>query len=141
MATREELIAAARTWLRTPHVHQGRLKGVACDCVGVPIGAARETGLVAPDFDVTGYARNPDPALMRAKLDEFMDRIPKAEMKGGDLLFLIPGRRIPQHVALLTFDRTMIHAIDEVRGVSEHILDDRWRRAIVDVYRFRGLED
>jgi len=34
MVTRAEIIAEARTWLKTPWRHQGRLKGIACDCVG-----------------------------------------------------------------------------------------------------------
>ena len=42
---RAEFIAAARSYLRTPYGHQGRMPGVLLDCVGVPICAARQVGL------------------------------------------------------------------------------------------------
>lgn len=137
MTTRAEIIAEARTWIGTPWQHQGRLKGVGCDCVGVGIGVPCALGIFPADFNVTGYARNPDPKVLIGYLKQYMD--PTDTPTGGDIVLLKPGR-IAQHVGLLTFDNTIIHAIDQVRGVREHILDERWRRAIVRGFSYRGIE-
>jgi cell wall-associated NlpC family hydrolase len=48
MATRAEIIAEARTWLKTPWRHQGRLKGIGCDCVGHIVCVPRALGIFPP---------------------------------------------------------------------------------------------
>lgn len=58
--TRAQVVAAARRWIGTPYQHQQRLRGIAVDCIGLPMGVARELGLISPGFDVQGYARTPD---------------------------------------------------------------------------------
>ena len=137
--TRADVIAEARSWIGTPWRHQGRLKGIASDCVGLLIGAARARGLLAPDFDVTGYSRFPEPEFFRANLERFLDRVEGGE-KPADVLWIRP-RHIAQHVAILTDQNTIIHAIDIHRGVAEHIFDRAWRARVVSVYRFRGIDD
>ena len=92
------------------------------------------------ELRITGYSRWPDPVLMKSMLDKFLDAVPSVKKKGGDVLWLRP-RHIAQHLGILTFENTLIHAIDQKRGVREHILDERWARSIVCVYRFRGLDD
>jgi cell wall-associated NlpC family hydrolase len=140
-ALRVALIAEARTWIGTPWRHQGRLKGIACDCVGHIVCVPRALGIFPPDFDINGYARNPEPAVMKRFLDLYLDRVePASRRRGGDVLWLHP-RRIPQHLGIYTFDNTIIHAIDAIRGVREHVLDERWRRAISGVWSYRGLRD
>lgn len=138
MTTREQIIAEARTWIGTRWVHQGRLKGVACDCVGVGICAPRTVGVFAPDFDIKGYAEYPEPQVMVKFLRLHMDPIGVGEATGADILLVRP-RRLPQHLQLLTFDGTVIHAIDRKRGVREHRLDTV-RYPIASAWRYRGLE-
>lgn len=41
---RAAIIAVSRTWIGTPFVHQGRVKGLGCDCVGIPLCVAEELG-------------------------------------------------------------------------------------------------
>lgn len=159
--TRADLIAEARTWIGTPWIHQGRLKGIATDCVGVVICVPRALGLMPPDFDITGYARDPQPQVMIRYLELYLDRVsvpspfplpegegptienPKSKIqnyaKGGDVLLVVP-RRVPQHLQILTFDGTVIGAIDRRRGVREHILDTE-RYPIASVWRYRGIEE
>jgi len=140
VTTRAELIAEARSWKGTPWRHQGRLKGIATDCVGFIIKVPAACGLIAADFDYNGYSRYPDPALMKLLLDEHLERIEPAMPRAGDVLWLRP-RRIPQHLGIYTGENSIIHAVDARRGVTEHILDQRWRRAISAVYSYRGLAD
>ncbi len=140
MTTRAEIIAEARTWKRTPWRHQGRLKGIACDCVGFIVGVPVALGIFPPEFDVNGYPRQGDWQKMKSVLDTYLDRVDPKRAMGGDVLWLRVGR-IPQHLAILTFDGTIIHAVDPRRGVAEHILDARWLAAIVGVWSYRGLDD
>lgn len=137
MTTRAQIIAEARTWIGTPWVHQGRLKGIACDCVGMIICVARALEIFPPELDAT-YSRNPQPKLMIDYLNQYLDRI-DGPPQPADVLLLRP-HRITQHLGILTGDNTFIHAIDRHRGVREHILDPRWQRAICGVWRYRGIQ-
>ena len=143
MTTRADIIAEARSWVKTPIRHQGRLKGIACDCVGVIMLPARACGLFPPDFEITGYPRHPDAKIMKRMLQTYLDPVSPAVPIGGDVLRLCPNpiTRIPHHLAIYTFDNSIIHAYDERRGVREHILDHRWSNAISEVWRYRGLVD
>ena len=38
---RQDIIAEAQSWLGTPYRHQGSLKGVGCDCLGLVRGVWR----------------------------------------------------------------------------------------------------
>ncbi len=135
MITREQIIAEARTWIGTPWVHTGRLKGIACDCIGVGLCVPRALGIFPADFDVTGYSRNPEPRILLGYLRQYMDRTDHPT--GGDLLLVRPYR-LPQHIQMLTFDGTVIHAIDRQRGVREHRIDVN-RYPIASAWKYRGV--
>jgi cell wall-associated NlpC family hydrolase len=100
MTSRSEVVAAARGWIDTPFHHQARLKGVGVDCAGLVIGIARELGLVAPDFDVTAYPRQPDGKSLLAFCDAHMQRIERAALRPGDVL-VVSFDADPQHVGVL----------------------------------------
>ena len=46
MTDGENIAAAARTWLGTPHVNQARVKGIGVDCGMLLIGALEDAGLI-----------------------------------------------------------------------------------------------
>lgn len=125
------VIAAARACDGTPFHHQGRQPGVGLDCVGLLIHAFGAAGYRTADS--RGYARQPDPAAMRAALERVL--VPATgEPRAGDVLYMRINRD-PQHLALVTGAGTIIHACANVGRVREHRLDDRWRRRVVAVYR------
>ena len=121
MTTRAEVIAEAYTWLAMPWKHQHRTKAVAVACAGLVIGVARELGLVAPDFDFTGYGRQPDGTLL-AVCERFMTRIPRDEMQAGDVL-VVAVENDPQHMGVLVDYRhgglSLIHASSTAGKVVE----------------------
>src|SRR6185437_17129428 len=39
--TRQDIVAEARAWIGTPYRHQGSLKGIGCDCLGLVRGVWR----------------------------------------------------------------------------------------------------
>jgi NlpC/P60 family putative phage cell wall peptidase len=138
LATADLVVAEARRWLKTPFLHQGRLRGVGVDCAGVVIGVAHDLGLSA--FDVTGYARHPDGRSLEAMCDANMTRVAMDEVRAGDVLLMRFGRE-PQHLAIVTQASPMqiLHAQGEIGACVEHSLDVRWRRRIVRAYRLPGV--
>lgn len=72
MHTSAHVIAAARGWLDTPFHHQGRLKGVGVDCIGLVVGVARELGVGI--YDEAELARQPREGRLRAALNEHLQR-------------------------------------------------------------------
>lgn len=143
MITRAEVVAEARTWIGTNYAHQQRTKGVAVDCAGLVIGVARNLGLVAPDFDIGGYPRQPD-GTMLIRCEELMTRVPMNRMDVGDVA-VMTFEVEPCHFAILgdyhAGGLTAIHALLRRGGsgkVVEHRLDARLAR-VVAVYRLPGV--
>jgi cell wall-associated NlpC family hydrolase len=141
VATRQQVIDEARSWVGTPFHHQGRIKGEWVDCAGVIAGVAHTTGLT--DFDVTDYGTLPVPPQMERILDSVFDRVPMGEQKPGDIFWMKDRDRAgkPRHCGFSTERGTIIHADNQIGGCVEHRLDEAHRSAIVRWYRFRGLED
>jgi len=144
--TRDDIVKAARTWLGTPFGHQGRIKGIAGDCAGLLIGVGREIGYFAPDFNVTGYGREPVPEKMGALGDQYFDRLAIAEIQPGDIVWMILGGSNPRHIGIVATAPdgalTVIHLSERIAGgrCVEHRFNDMWRARIVRAYRFRGIE-
>jgi cell wall-associated NlpC family hydrolase len=134
----QEIMAAARAWLGTPWVHQGRLKNVGVDCGGLIIGVGKELGLL--DFDTQAYGRIPDGYRLRALCDEHLMAKPVADIAAGDVL-LMRFTRHPQHLAIVG-DRgepfSLIHAYADIGWCVEHGADPKWRRRIVAAYSFKS---
>jgi hypothetical protein len=63
---RADVVRMARSYIGTPFHHLGRVKGPngGIDCGGHLICTGRELGVVAPDFDVPAYSRDPDGQLL-----------------------------------------------------------------------------
>jgi cell wall-associated NlpC family hydrolase len=118
MTTRADIVRVARSYVGTPFLHRGRKPGLSLDCAGVVICAMRETGLVAPDFDVPEYARRPDGTTLMSLCSANLTRIAQREMQPGDVIVLITDAD-PQHLGILADYRhgglSMIHASNDVR--------------------------
>jgi len=135
---RQQIINEARTWLETPFHHQGRVKGVGVDCIGV-------VGLVGVYFgflkeaDIpNNYAHSPNASMMQKQLEKHLQKIRIEEAGIGDILHFCFDRE-PQHVGFLT-DVGLLHAYAQVRKCVEHSYDATWQSRVRGAYRFRGLE-
>jgi NlpC/P60 family putative phage cell wall peptidase len=132
MTGREEIVAAARGWIGTPYRHQGRLKGVGCDCLGLLIGVFREAsggGAVGP---IPPYTRDWAEAAGRETLREGLLRvlteIRPAEARAGDVLLFRWRAGLPaKHAGILVAPDRMVHAQEGAR-VAEVALSPWWRR-------------
>jgi len=111
MITRAQVVEVARTWLGTPFHHQGRVKGVGIDCVGLTIGIAQELGIVSDEVIAslpTNYQARPDPVLMQRLLCEHMTPVWPPQI--GDWIWIAEPHMQPTHVGLKISEVSMIHA-------------------------------
>jgi NlpC/P60 family putative phage cell wall peptidase len=134
MATQQQVIDTARSWIGTPYHHQARLQGVGADCIGLILGVCWELGLTT--FDTSDYAETPEGDRMIALIEHHCTKLDAMEL--GALLVL-RIRRLPQHTALAT-DGGMIHAYQGIGKVAEHYLDPWWMSRVVGIYRLPGVE-
>ena len=136
MVSRQTIVDTARQYINTPFHHQGRVKGVGIDCVGLLICIARD--LEIEHYDVQGYARVPSgDTFEKHILGNGLTEIPEIEV-GAVLLMSFDSD--PQHVAVCSTENSIIHAYYNVRKCVEHDLDESWRAKIKKIYRFKDVE-
>jgi len=109
-ATRQAVIDEARTWLRTPYHHQGRIKGVGVDCAMILCEVYEAVGLV-PHVDPTPY---PPDWHFHKEEERYLDWIAKygrevSEPQPGDVALFQFGRCI-SHGAIVIEWPTVIHS-------------------------------
>jgi len=134
---RNAVVAEAKTWVGTPFLHQGRIKGRGVDCVGLVIGVAHELKLA--EYVEVAYGRMPDPVRMGSLLNQYLDKIPRSKAQPGDILWMRFSRS-PTHVAILSHSG-IIHSYSEIGKCIEHRLDSVWESRIVGCYKYKGIVD
>ena len=140
MMRRDEVVASARSWLKTPFHHQGRLKGVGVDCVGLAIEVAKASGADLSSFDLQhNYPQAYGYADLISQLQKGLVEVPMQEARPGDIL-LFQIYKEPQHIGIMTGPDTMIHSVDKF-GVVEVTLDPMWQSRLISVWRHPDMED
>lgn len=152
MLTPEAVVAEARTWLGTPFRHQGRLKHVAVDCIGLVIEVARTCGHfeacgLPPGFDIRDYAAVPGTFRMMERFTDYCLAIPLAQAEPGHIaVFAVRG--IASHCGILAphpgGGLSLIHALEAHvpsrragpgrRSVIEHRFIGTWQQACLKVF-------
>lgn len=142
---RAEVVAEAMTWLGTPWRHQGRLKGVGVDCLGLIIGIGRACAMVPPSFDITGYGTGAD-GTMLPQCEQYMVRKRLVDRQLGDVLVLHWGAE-PHHMGIIVghpqAEFGFLHALGspQTKGrVLLHHLDAGTLRRTVACYGLPGVE-
>jgi NlpC/P60 family putative phage cell wall peptidase len=135
---RDLILEEARSWIGTPFHHQGRVKGVGCDCIGLGIGVGKAKGYVPQDYDYTCYRRTP---FGKTLVDElracgFVEEV--SDPQPADLLVFRIDQD-PQHVAFLSENNTLIHAYAQARKVCEARYDEAWQKLFVTAFKFKGI--
>ena len=135
---RQQFVEEVRKEIGTPYRNQGRLGGVAVDCAGLVVVAARRTGLhIVEESD---YSMRPDPAvLLRCIRASGLVQSSLPQAAAGDMIVMRFDAN-PRHLAIITErqgDRiTIAHAVMQQGQVVEHELTDIWRRRVFQVWRF-----
>ncbi|NBB51022.1 peptidase [Rhizobium sp. CRIBSB] len=106
MSVNADVLAIARTWIGTPYRHQGAVKGVGCDCLGLVRGIWRELYGAEPEA-VPAYApdwaeRAGEERLMAAAGRHFLAVPLFEESLPGDLvLFRFRPHLAAKHAGIL----------------------------------------
>lgn len=134
--TPEAFVSCAREYVGTQWIHQGRLKGVGVDCIGILRCAATEKGIQFAD--ITGYAAAPSGNAMVEALEARFIRVPKTDLRLGNVMAFYGADHNPWHVGIVSNEDpvSMIHAWRNIREVKEVRLIDAYRRRIHSVWRF-----
>ncbi len=142
---RETIVAEARSWIGTPYRHQASLKGVGCDCLGLVRGIWRARlgpePEAAPPYAASwaeSAAPGSDPLVEAAS--RHLVPVSDPEPRPGDVLLFAFRAHLPaRHCAVACGSGRMVHAHDGA-AVAEVALTRWWRRHLVRVFRFPGLD-
>jgi len=142
--SRAAIIAEARSWIGTPYRHQGSLRGIGCDCLGLLRGLWRN--LIGPEPESPG-AYSPDwaeaggnEALLEAARRHFVQRADGGFTDGDVILFRFRKNVPAKHIGVVTGIDRMVHA-HEGACVAEVPIVPFWRRRIAATFSFPGVED
>ena len=143
-ATRAQIVTAARSYLGTRYVHQGRNPATGLDCAGLLYAVCVAMGSPPERPVAAAYPRRPDGRTLIRELETHLVRIPAAEAGPGDvLLFAYRVHPVglattdPTHLGILG-DGGLIHASNARGRVVEEPLGD-WRAIPCRAYRFPFL--
>lgn len=138
---RARLVAAARSCVGTPFLHQGRVRGIGLDCAGLVLYAAADAGLPYRDYPGLNYPRWPTMGdRLRRFVAEQTVEVPVERARDGTVLLLWCYRpTLPQHLALVTGPDSIVHSWYDARAVVETTLAG-WRDRIVGAYDFIGVD-
>ncbi len=135
---RQRIVTEARTWLGTPFQHQGRVKGKACDCVGLII-QTLQVVINHPYKDDVTYGRKPDVQTLLREVKRYLIPISLEESLPGDIVLLY-FEKDPSHFGFIT-DKGIIHGYAKgPRKVVEHGLSEDWKNRIVGVFKIPGID-
>lgn len=134
----DPLIDQARDYLGTPWVHQGRLKGIGVDCVGLLVCAARDAGYEV--LDVEGYPEYPAGTWLLEELERNCNRVHE-EPRVGDVIAFAASTQV-WHVGLITQlePLVVIHCWRKTKRVIEVQLDKSWRYQIHSIWRLKARD-
>jgi len=129
MATADEIIQTARSYIGVPFRHMGRSRN-GIDCAGLVVCVCRDLEISV--VDIPRYGRQPLGGMLEQVVRQTF--IETSSVEPGTLLVMRFASE-PQHMAIYTGD-TIIHSYERVGKCVEHRLDSVWHRRIVSTYRF-----
>ncbi len=145
--TREQFIAALRTYGGVPFRHQGRTR-LGLDCAGLLWAGIRDCGMENWDLEKhIGYERIPDGKTVNRIMAALMDKVPAVDenLRPGNvvqLAYRTGGRDLVTHMGILTDwcgGLGLIHAYFPKGEVVEHVFDEAWKRRTTAIFVPRGL--
>jgi len=142
MSNQAAIVAAARSWIGTPYLHQASTKAAGTDCLGLLRGVWREV-VGAEPVAVPAYSADWSEASGREDLlaaaSAWLIAKPLADEAPGDvLLFRMRPGAVAKHLgiaACVGSDASFVHAYTG-HGVVETALSIPWRRKIVARFQF-----
>jgi NlpC/P60 family putative phage cell wall peptidase len=138
----ERIVAAARSWIGTPYLHQVSLKGVGCDCLGLLRGVYRDVIGEEPELPPpysADWAEASGREAMAEAARRHLAEIAPGEFAAGDVILFRWRDGLPaKHCAIATSADAMVHAHDGA-AVAEVAIGPWWRRRIAFAFRFPSV--
>ena len=137
MPARRDVLTEARSWIGTPWVASGAVKGVGANCLGFLAGVARNVGLdtlVEAFAPYDGFALPPHPTALLCGLRRHLERTPVWQAAPADLLLFDLGDGL-RHVAMLTGAEAIIHAFQS----KGRVVENRLIWPVHSAYRIPGI--
>jgi NlpC/P60 family putative phage cell wall peptidase len=134
---RAEIVAEARTWLRTPYHHLARVKGAGVDCVQLIIAVYAKCGVIE-DFEPEFY--RPDWHLHRSEekylagVKQRAHQITVEEALPGDFALFRFGH-CASHGAIVTEWPRVIHALMGIGVIETSVYEAEVRGRLDSVWR------
>ena len=142
MSGEDRIVATARRWIGTPYLHQGAMRGVGCDCLGLLRGVWRDLFGAEPErpppYAADWAEASAEEALARAAARHLLPVAGLAFAPGDVLLFRWREGLPAKHCAIASDAAHMIHA-HEGAAVAEVAIRP-WRRRLAFVFRFPPMK-
>ncbi|MBX3568762.1 MAG: C40 family peptidase [Rhizobiaceae bacterium] len=137
---RARIVAAALSWVGTPYRHQGRRKGVGCDCLGLVLGVWRDVyGSPAPaplPYASDWSLQTGRDALLDAARRHCRETPVDAALAGDLILFRWRRDVAASHAAILIDgDGGFVHACEGNSVVVTRMVP-QWRRRLAGAFAF-----
>jgi len=140
MVKRLSIVSSARTFVGTPYHHQGRLKSIGVDCLGLIIEVAKEVGILLVDKpEFLAYKRRPPRGQqMLQHLDSQCNKVNDRNIGDIGVFWVNPVSKRPQHLALIS-DVGLIHTNAMLEVVVEQPFDEYWITRQLAFYEMPGV--
>lgn len=128
--TREEVLAEAHTWLRTPYHHRARVKGHGVDCANLPAAIYESVGLINhldPEYSPQ-WMMHKDEEKFLGYIRKEAREIEFDQIGPGDLIVWKFGRTF-SHSAIIVDYPTIIHAVN---GIGVVLADAEQESTFID---------
>jgi len=137
-----DVVRLARDWIGTPYRHQGAMRGVGCDCLGLIRGLWREIHGAEPEtpgaYGRDWAERSGEERLLDAARRHFGPPVAAGMQVGDVLIFRFRADASAKHLGILSGPDRFIHAYEQA-GVIESALVASWRRRVAGVFRWRPV--
>lgn len=137
-------VEAAKGWIGTPYQHQGRRKGLGCDCIGLVLGVWEALGgdaiETAADYSADWVDSGSGDQLLDACRERLIEKAVTWAEAGDLLLFAFRPHLPVRHVGILIEGGRFVHAYERV-GVIASPLVPSWRRRIRAAFAFPACGD
>lgn len=132
-----DIVRIARSWIGTPYVHQGAVRGAGCDCLGLLRGVwadlAGEPLVPVPAY-TADWSEPQGRETLRCALEGHLERRDLDDACAGDVvLFRMRQGAVAKHLGIQAdtgLTPTFIHAY-QGHGVRESAFTMPWQRRLV----------
>jgi len=131
-----DVVSKAREYIGTPAVHQGRVKGVGIDCVGLIVCVGRECGALITEA-IPCYKRIIRNRIVEKLLAEQFD-VCNILTPGSVVVLGNPVKMIGHHLGVYT-GPTIIHASGAAKHIVETVFESPLKEKFISAWSYRWL--